>query len=350
MRLFHRSLRTPRKTTLQQTRHFHPTKPSPFINEVLDGSSTFIQSVHSVSGLPWALSIPLTALIVRTCVAMPLQIYTKIQARKERDLVPLLSSWKKYYQNDLIRKKYDVSGDMDLYNPSNDVISELAMKMRERRRILKENWNVPKYWKPVTFLQIPVWISVMESLRAMSGNDKGLVPYLLSLLEPASSSEGGSPLHLAVEPSLATEGAFWFPDLLAGDPTGILPAALTASILLNLHTGWKARPFAEMADLPKVELYKQLTIRGIRTFVQVLALNVGLSSYYFEMPSALLLYWISSSSIATLQTLSLDKLMFKKKPLKPWKNMHIKWGPDQEPSSIHRTIMRFTKGRKLWEE
>ncbi|EIT73202.1 hypothetical protein AO1008_08687 [Aspergillus oryzae 100-8] len=292
MRPFHRSLRAPRKTTLQQIRHFHPTRPSPFVNELLDASSAFIQGVHSISGLSWAVSIPLTALIVRSTVAMPLQIYTKIQARKERDLVPLLSSWKKHYKDDILRNQYKVDDVNDIQNLS-AATPILAQRMKSKHADLKKRWNIPRYWKPLNFLQIPIWISVMEALRAMSGNDKGLIPYLLSLIEPTNSS-GAPRLHLEVEPSLATEGALWFPDLLAGDTTGILPAALTMSILLNISAGWKAKKFSEMADLPKIELYRALTVRGIRAFIQVLALNVGLSSYYYEMPAALLLYWTTN--------------------------------------------------------
>lgn len=182
----------------------------------------------------------------------------------------------------------------------------------------------------------------------MSGNDKGLIPYLLSLIEPTNSS-GAPRLHLEVEPSLATEGALWFPDLLAGDTTGILPAALTMSILLNISAGWKAKKFSEMADLPKIELYRALTVRGIRAFIQVLALNVGLSSYYYEMPAALLLYWTTSTNIATMQTVFLDKCMFRKEPLKPWKQMHIGYTANKEcapEESIYKATMKDAKGFK----
>ncbi|KAL5365550.1 hypothetical protein BJX96DRAFT_169193 [Aspergillus floccosus] len=249
---------------------------------------------------------------------MPLQMFSRLQARKERDLLPLLNSWSKYYSQDLLRQKGQST---DSILPP-DIRRDLAKNIKKKREELHKRFEVVPYWKGLNFLQIPVWISVMESLRAMSGNDKGLVPYLLSLVEPASSGDS-SPIHLAVEPSLATEGALWFPDLLAGDATGILPAALTMSILLNVRTGWKVPPLRDLADLPKPELAKQFVFRGIRTSIQFLALNVGLSAYVSGMPSALMIYWITSSNIATLQTLFLEKHMFAKKPLKPWKQIFI---------------------------
>ncbi|THC91205.1 hypothetical protein EYZ11_009331 [Aspergillus tanneri] len=253
---------------------------------------------------------------------MPLQVYTKIQARKERDLTPLLYSWRKYYQNS-IREQVNVSTDSPIL--PQDAMRQLAQRVKERQQILHRRWNVARFWKPVNFLQIPVWISVMESLRAMAGNDKGLATYLLSRF--SSSVETDITPLLPVEPSLATEGALWFPDLLAGDSTGILPAALTLSILLNIRMGWKAPTLSELADLPRMELAKNLTLRGIRALVQVLALNIGVSSYLYEMPSALMIYWISSTNIATLQTFILEKYMLVRQPLKPWRQIYIGYAP-----------------------
>lgn len=306
------------RTPVQQTRQFHPTRPALFLNEALEASSGFIQAVHSVSGLPWVASIPLTALIVRMTVAMPLQMYTKIQARKEQDLAPLLTSWGHHYQKE-IKNKVNRSENEPMLVGS--AIGELAKNMATKKRSLHRDWGVHRFWKPVNFLQMPVWIAIMESLRAMSGNNRGLVPYLLSLLEPNSTSI--APSHLAVEPSLATEGAFWFPDLLAGDPTGILPIALTASILFNIRTGWKAMAFKDMADLPRSQLVRQGAGRALRLLLQALALNIGVSSYLYEMPAALMIYWITSTNVATMQSFVLDKFLFKRPALKPRKQLYV---------------------------
>jgi inner membrane protein COX18 len=78
-----------------------------------------------------------------------------------------------------------------------------------------------------------------------------------------------------------------------------------------------------MADLPRIEIAKNLTVRGIRVLVQALALNIGVSSYLYEMPSALMIYWISSTNIATLQTFLLERYMLSKPPLEPWRQIHI---------------------------
>lgn len=186
---------------------------------------------------------------------------------------------------------------------------------------LRSKWKVASGYKFANFLQLPVWLSLMESLRGMCGNKNGLVPWLLSLIE--SSDSPGDSLHLTVEPTLANEGALWFPDLLAGDPSGVLPALLTLSILLNVRTGWTVTPLVTMADMPKMQMYQATFFRGLRVFIQIMAINVGVSAAFYEMPTALLIYWISSTNIATLQTFLLEKFMFMRPPIPTYKKQYI---------------------------
>jgi mitochondrial inner membrane protein COX18 len=301
-----------------QIRRFHPTGKSPFISEVLHLSSDLLHGVHSVTGLPWVASIPLTAFIVRMTVALPLQVYSRIHARREGDLSPLLVSWGKHYQ-DKIRMRRPASGDQRLM--PREARELLKHQMKERQMLLRKSWKVAPYWKPVNFLQIPVWLSLMEALRAMCGNDRGLLPYIVSLLGFSSGSTSTS--YLPVEQSLASEGAFWFPNLLSGDPTGVLPLMLMLSILLNVTSGWKTVPIREISKYTSVEMLRHVVFRFLKFLIQILAVNVGFSSYVYEVPAGLMIYWIASSNVATLQSLFLDKYMFARPPLKPWVKMYV---------------------------
>lgn len=289
--------------TRSQVRHFHPTKPARLLNEALDASAGLIHGVHSVTGLPWVASIPLTAILVRTVVGLPLQIFTRVNARRERDIAPLLNSYRVLYQNEARNSR--------AVDPKQvkDVVKRHYGKITTH---LHGRWKVASGYRFVNFLQLPVWISLMESLRGMSGNTNGLIPWILSIFSAGTPAES---LHLTVEPTLANEGALWFPDLLAGDPSGILPALLTASILLNVSTGWAATPRHEMADLPTMQMFQSTFFRGLRVTVQLMAINVGVSAQVFEMPVALMIYWITSSNVATLQTYLLEKYMFMRPPI-----------------------------------
>ncbi|OJJ47494.1 hypothetical protein ASPZODRAFT_64039 [Penicilliopsis zonata CBS 506.65] len=316
------------KSGFQHIRHFHPTRPSPFVHEVLEVSSSFLHGVHAVSGLPWALSIPLSAVFVRMTVALPLQVYTKIQAHRAQQLNPQILAW-----IESERKSLRVDN-RKLAKPllPAQLTRELNKRLKEEVRRLKKRWHVSRYYVGMNFLQVPIWISVMESLRAMSGVQTGLLGYLTSIFSSSASAQEA--LQIPVESSFATEGALWFPDLLAGDPTGILPVCLTASILLNIRSGWKTKTAKEIADLPKgLEFSKALAFKGLKGFLQLLALNIGLSFYVYQMPCALMVYWITSTNIATLQSLVLEKYVFPKSPFKPRKKMYIGLNKPQKTTS-----------------
>ncbi|OJK00525.1 hypothetical protein ASPACDRAFT_28119 [Aspergillus aculeatus ATCC 16872] len=289
-----------------QTRHFHPTRPAPFLAEIMD-SSWLIHGVHNLSGLPWAYTIPLTALIVRTFIALPIQIYTKIQGRREKAAQPLLACWQNYYRSSIIAKREQQQRLQSMQESSGrrqpSVRTETAVAVARQRKAMFRRLGISRYWKGMFLLPIPAWLSVMETIRAMAGCESGLLAWLLRLVGSDTAN------RVPVEPTLAAEGALWFPDLLAGDTTGVLPAVLTASILFNIHVGWKVPRLAELAELPRAQLPKHLFLRALRTFVQIMALNVGLSTYLYETPAALLLYWATSSNIATLQNRALDRMM-----------------------------------------
>ncbi|KAJ5582165.1 hypothetical protein N7535_000785 [Penicillium sp. DV-2018c] len=292
------STRRALQLTRPHVRHFHPTRPASFstINLILDSSTAFIHGVHNISCLPWAASIPLTAVLVRTFVGLPLQIYTRLQARRENQLKVISSAWARAYM-----KKH--AGE-----PPNKWRGDYHKKTVE----LYNRWGVSRTYRPIMFLQVPVFIALMESLRGMSGNNRGIFAWLLSLIEPAQDPASATQsLHLTVEPTFATEGALWFPDLLAGDPTGVLPALLTVSILSNVMIGWKTKTLEEMSELPKLQMYQEASFRGLRVFVQALACYVGLAGFASEMPTSLLLYWITSTNVATLQTWILENKVFK---------------------------------------
>jgi inner membrane protein COX18 len=42
------------------------------------------------------------------------------------------------------------------------------------------------------------------------------------------------------------------------------------------------------------------------------------------MPAGMMLYWIASTNVATLQSLFLEKFMFARKSLQPWAEKHVR--------------------------
>lgn len=310
-----RALRAPSRIAAlkhSQIRQFHPTRPARLVNEALDAAAVVLHGVHSVTGLPWFASIPLTALIVRTVVGLPLQIFTRVNARREGDISPLVHSWRVYYLKQARRSET---------TDRKTAMEQVKKATQEKQRHLGKRWKVTPGYRYASALQLPVWLSLMESLRCMSGNTTGLASWVLSLLEPSKSP--GDFLHMTVEPTLANEGALWFPDLLAGDPTATLPVLLSLSILLNVRTGWHTIPLPDMADMPDIQMYQATAFRGLRLFIQIMAVNAGAAAFFSQMPTALLIYWVTSTNIATLQTYLLGKYMFLRPPMETYKKQYI---------------------------
>jgi inner membrane protein COX18 len=155
----------------------------------------------------------------------------------------------------------------------------------------------------------------------------------------SSEKDGAEHLHLTIEPTFATEGALWFPDLLAGDPTGALPVLLSASIILNIRNGWHKTSRKELADMPKLQMLQNSFWGGLRIFMQVLAVNVGATTYFYEMPTALLIYWISSTNIATFQTWFMNKYMFAKPPLPTWSRRYTHYECPQSSDPYRQKLL-----------
>lgn len=83
--------------------------------------------------------------------------------------------------------------------------------------------------------------------------------------------------------------------------------------------------------MPKLQMYQNFFFSGLRAFIQVLAINVALSGWYYEMPTALLVYWITSTNVATLQTWWLGKYMFSRPSIPAYKSMHVKYEKEGDP-------------------
>lgn len=349
----------PRLPTTSTIRHFHYTRQAQLIPEVLAASSTFLHGVHSLTGLPWAASIPLAAVIVRSIVAFPLQAYARVHRRREQDLLPVVQCWRMLYE-ETVRKEILEDNDHKRDRSQQAFWKSVRALTERKHRHLKRRWNVIAWTAGLPLLQIPIWLSLMEALRAMCGDRRGLLAYFL---HNVYSEDHFISLLPAVEPTLATEGALWFPDLLAGDPSGILPAMLTGTILLNIIVGWRRLPMGKIAQMPAKQMRKEIAFTGLRYFIQILAFNIGIAAYTYGMPTGLMIYWIASGNMATLQTLILDRVMFLK-PMEGWRKMYIgvedagkansvaiKWIPEssESTSSNGSRVLETKKKQKVLE-
>lgn len=173
---------------------------------------------------------------------------------------------------------------------------------------------------------MPPWLTVIEAIRRLCGAPTGLLGLLLrrgsteAAASPAAEAAGnvaGAAVAEAstaggdaaaaftsalppVDPSLATGGCLWFPDLTMPDPYHILPFALSAVLVLNVlpRTDAGLRSLFGLSPSTSSDGTVLLSTDGIvsrglqRT---LLLMSAGVGFVTLQFPSAILLYWLSSS-------------------------------------------------------
>ena len=175
-------------------------------------------------------------------------------------------------------------------------------------------------WKTtlLPLLQLPVFLVVIEAIRKMCGEKQGLFGMFTNTVSGwfgAGEVDTTLPAGLdavekiPIEASFATEGMLWFPNLLLPDPNLGLPFILSGVILINIFS---KGPIVAGATDGQNKWQKRF-----QRSMGVFALAIG--PLTFNIPSAMLIYWISSSAFAYGQSVLLDKLMPIKKPVQACK-------------------------------
>ena len=334
----HRLIKNPEKLL----RRFHATPHPRLIDECLSGTHALIIGLHNVTGLSWSATLPLTAILIRTILIAPISTYTHIIAGRRANLSPLINAWRHIYQ-DKIMKSHAAEGPKVCHQL---LVKDLGRKAGE----LYQRDGAQRWKLMLPYLQFPIWLTVIETIRKMCGASNGLLSLLRksltwerqpddtssqsdltfpappssdpmpeSELDPASyalpnfntSNEVIESPLIPLESTFATEGALWFPDLLAPDPALVLPFILSGSLFANIY-------YLEMLSR-KRGITPGRGQRRIRRILKILALAIGPAT--LSVPSAIHVYWISSAWCGFGWNIILDRYLPNKpiKPCRPWR-------------------------------
>ena len=292
------------RTSLQPCRRaFHASPRRLIIAECLGTTHTLIAGLHSFTGLSWAYTLPLTALLIRLTITAPIATYATTVYNRRLELNPLIHAWRAAIARNVYR--------------DNSAKSPKAREKITQKALYKKGVELRKrmglqYWKSyLTIVQLPVFIVTIDTIRAMCGVKQGL----LGLFSPSPSEEDAAATQEGTvkavsslfEPSLATEGALWFPDLLVADPAMVLPFALSASLL--------AAVILQERRLQKSGLSFGKGRIWLGRVLKIWALLIGPAM--LQLPSGMLIYWISSTWFAFGQNLVLDRYLPNKPLVKP---------------------------------
>ena len=230
-------------------RKFSGTPRRQFLDVCLAQTHTFICGIHDMTGLPWAATIPLVAFLVRFIILQPLHAYSIRRYEKTLTLLPQL----KESIITIVEKTKEEHRDKSSLERQN--IRNRAVKLMWRQ-ILKQN-RAQRWRSYLHFIKVPIWFTMMETLRRMTGTEDGMVSLTAKSLQGKANLGPGTMVELIpVEPSLATEGMLWFDDLMIPDSWLVLPFALSAItfVIYRFHIGTLglARPLSSPESARKL--------------------------------------------------------------------------------------------------
>ncbi|OJD13266.1 hypothetical protein AJ78_06261 [Emergomyces pasteurianus Ep9510] len=308
----------------QQRRNFHPSRPTHMVSTSIECAHELLQIVHSYSGLPWVASIPLTAITARVVFGLPFLMWSTSQRNKKVLANPAILAYTRMKRKNIM----DTAAKEKRFLPPQLVSRQSALAVAQFQKGLfkRHRLRLASFAPFAPILQLPFWLAFMESIRSMSGWQPGLLAILQQWFNPDAVKA-----QIPVEPSLSTEGALWFPDLVAADPLGVLPVAI--SVLMFTHITWGSK-VSKMRDIPI--LVSQGNLQGIFSWAiqrifQAMSIWIAPALMYSEAPAALGIYWLSTTCVAIVQSRLLKRYM-------PTPTV---------PKACHkRTIVRFMYERK----
>ena len=288
------------------TRGFHATPSRSFL-DVCSPAHSVLESVHSITGLPWAAIIPVTAALVFGFTRGPIAYYTHKILQRQRALDTHLVEARLKLENKVMRE--------DAHRTSAERRKTINGLFHDACTAVRKTHNC-QHWKLwLVFTKFPIWYVMMETIRRMTGTEEGFIGLVRSVVGKRDYSGFPEPSAF-VEPSLATGGVLWFTNLQGADPYLILPFMLSITLFIRARRGYGsinvvfkprmediAKEYAKDPETPNLRK-KQLRLQ--RT-TEVLALAAGPATLQF--PSAMLLYWISTSVYEHSTALILRKWM-----------------------------------------
>ncbi|CAN8103356.1 unnamed protein product [Discula destructiva] len=312
-------------------------------------SEWLITNTHDITGAPWSVSIPLAALIVSAAVRAPLSLYSHQKARKRAKLGPLIQAQTAMIGLGLRKKAVP------------DLRKKVVEVMKKRSKKLAETFAGSERGSIIGgLLTLPIFVSNLEVIRRMCGGPRGLfgrlvfgasgadgpadpataaatmsaegisasTPFAADMAEAAVASHRDVISDISVEPTFATEGCLWFPNLLESDPLHILPFALSAILVAHMIPGTSAAR-RELIGLSPVAGDKHAVMMGqtgkrraLQRTMLILAFAMG--PITMDMPAALHLYWLSSAGFSLAVTKGLRRaLPIPKNTVRPCQGMEM---------------------------
>lgn len=287
------------RTILQQSplsRPFHSSRPNYIIPEALELSHSVFQEIHTLTGLPWGISIPLTAALFRIAW-IPLQIVANRNIQQVQSQAPLLVGWRKAYQG-IARLKFPEGTESSAKNAESWVQTQLLSRQKEIRK--HDTYIHPWVRLSLQLSFVPVWILNADVIRRMAGDERTL----LSLFFKSEHGKLDTGL-VPAEPALQSESFYWIANLASPDELWILPLTFGA---LSVASAWMVAGKNMKKQQSKITGMLPGRRRSVEVFYLQLSQFVVAASFVIpfiliksETASAVTLYLIGSVATQLVQ-------------------------------------------------
>lgn len=282
-----------------------------------------MMSIHSVTHLPWFITIPLIAFTVGATTRLPFTIYSRLVVQRRTETIPLKQIWVEQI-NRAVRKGK---------KPPSQMEKEVAARHKEVETRIHQKLGLQGWKLYLNFLGLPFWLLTIDSLRRLCGGPQGILSTFFagaesntpgasasaastavdsSVLDPTTISSATETASRVVDPSLSVEGFLWFTDLTAADPYHVLPFVLSVLLISNLvpnnQTFWDRLSLAR-GRKPTGEKATLRERTGGTFFMSMLGVSLLIGPVTAGLPAALHLYWISSTTSNILFKNVVDKMM-----------------------------------------
>lgn len=274
-------------------RKFSATPQRLFLDECIIQTHSLITGIHDTSGLSWGAIIPLSALLIRVTILIPIETYCRKVADKKAKLRLQYHESRPAIEKKIQREHRDKTP-LEIQQIQNVVHADAWRRVLKRTRVLA--WTTS-----ITFIRVPICFMMMDTIRRMTGTEDGMLHLAASSLAgkrqghdhagPDSTATMKTDELIPMDPSLSTEGILWFSDLTAPDPLLLLPFALSGITFMISRSGGNPYGFLQFlipggtSDRARRILYWDLQKNRI---LQLAALAIGPATLVF--PSGMLLY------------------------------------------------------------
>ncbi|KAH6639751.1 membrane insertase OXA1/ALB3/YidC [Boeremia exigua] len=240
--------------------------------------------------VPWWAAIPASAFLLRATLVLSVGTWARALLARYMGLQPLRQALAWQRRDEVFSEMH---AQRSVRTPK-EATQRAAAEVKKAVAELDGRWNVTVRgqlgW---SLIQIPIFFTMAEVIRKMTGARDGLLALTVSAFTQVDATPDALALATSpfFEPTLATEGILWFPNLILPDP--FLPFIVSALMFSNIYFSRNAAA-ATGKNWPTA--LRRLLL-GVSLLIGPLCQN---------LPSGLMLYWAGSTSSVMLWNKWLD--------------------------------------------